>query len=180
MASDREQQVIEHVLSGETEEFKYLLDLYAPQVFRLVVGIVLNREDAEEVTQDAFVRAYDHLASFRGDSSFSTWLYRIAYNLAVNHLRKRQPAFLPLDDSLPLAEASLSSSQEVDEAQENRVARLKAAIERLPAADRLLVRLFYDEEKPIKEIAYIVEMNEGAVKTRLCRIRERLEKDLKI
>ena len=83
-----EQHKIEHILAGKTEEFAYFLDTYGQQVFTLIVRMVDSESDAEELTQDTFLKAFQHLSSFNGKSQFSTWIYRIAYNTALTALRK--------------------------------------------------------------------------------------------
>lgn len=84
-----ELHIITSILSGRTEQFAYFLDTYGPQVFHLIVRMVGSPEDAEELTQDCFMKAFTHLSSFHGNSSFSTWIYRIAYNEATSALRKK-------------------------------------------------------------------------------------------
>ena len=85
-----EQHKIEHILAGKTEEFAYFLDTYGQQVFTLIVRMVDSESDAEELTQDTFLKAFQHLSSFNGKSQFSTWIYRIAYNTALTALRKKK------------------------------------------------------------------------------------------
>ena len=84
MDSKEEKQIIDRILAGETGQYEYFLRMYGGQVFRLVVQIAGNREDAEELTQDIFLKAYQKLHTFRGKSSFATWLYSIAYHVAIS------------------------------------------------------------------------------------------------
>lgn len=84
-----EQHKIERILAGKTEEFAYFLDTYGQQVFTLIVRMTGSESDAEELTQDTFLKAFQHLSSFNGKSQFSTWIYRIAYNTALTALRKK-------------------------------------------------------------------------------------------
>lgn len=84
-----ESYIITRILAGKTEEYAYFLDTYGQPVFSLIVRMVNSEEDAEELTQDTFMKAFEHLSSFNGKSSFSTWIYRIAYNTALSFLRKR-------------------------------------------------------------------------------------------
>lgn len=78
-----ESYIITRILAGKTEEYAYVLDTYGQAVFALIVRMVNSEEDAEELTQDAFMKAFEHLSSFGGKSSFSTWIYRIAYNTTI-------------------------------------------------------------------------------------------------
>ena len=85
-----ETHIIHRILKGETSLYEYFLDKYSQQVFILIIRIVENQEDAEELTQDTFLKAFEHLSSFKAESSFSTWIYRIAYNTAISATRKRK------------------------------------------------------------------------------------------
>lgn len=82
-----ESHIIAQIVAGKTEEFSYFLDAYGQQVFALIVRMVSSPEYAEELTQDTFMKAFQHLSSFSNDSTFSTWIYRIAYNTALSALR---------------------------------------------------------------------------------------------
>ena len=79
-----EAHIIQDVLEGKTSRYEYFLDKYGQQVFTLIVRIVASQEDAEELTQDTFLKAFRHLSSFKAESNFSTWIYRIAYNTAIS------------------------------------------------------------------------------------------------
>mgnify|MGYP000432384018 FL=1 len=85
-----ETHIIHRILKGETSLYEYFLDKYSQQVFILIIRIVENQEDAEELTQDTFLKAFEHLSSFKAESSFSTWIYRIAYNTAISATRKKK------------------------------------------------------------------------------------------
>lgn len=95
-----ELHIITSILAGNTERFSYFLDTYGQQIFTLIVRMVGSPEDAEELTQDTFMKAFRHLSDFNGKSSFSTWLYRIAYNTALSSLRKQPNEVLSVDDRL--------------------------------------------------------------------------------
>ena len=88
---NEELNIITRILSGKTDEFTYFLDTYGQQVYSLIVRIVRSEADAEELTQDTFMKCFENLSSFNAKSSFSTWLYRIAYNTAVSFTRKKEP-----------------------------------------------------------------------------------------
>ena len=160
-----EQHKIEHILAGKTEEFAYFLDTYGQQVFTLIVRMVDSESDAEELTQDTFLKAFQHLSSFNGKSQFSTWIYRIAYNTALTALRKKNIE-LTADEKL----WNTISDTET----ENRIEKLREALDRLPADERALITFFYEEEKNISEIAVITGQTEGNVKVKLYRLRKKL------
>ena len=169
-----ESHIIKEILNGKTEQYEYFLDRYGQQVFVLVDRIVSCQEDAEELTQDVFLKAFQQLSSFKAESSFSTWIYRIATNLAISAVRKKRNDVLRLDDSVF---ANLSDTQ-VDEAleddSEEQMERLQRAMNQLEADERALITLYYLEEKPLAEVAFILGMTEGNAKVKLHRIRKKL------
>ena len=169
-----EAHIIKEILNGKTEQYEYFLDRYGQQVFVLVDRIVSCQEDAEELTQDVFLKAFQQLSSFKAESTFSTWIYRIATNLAISAVRKKRNDVLRLDDSVF---ANLSDTQ-VDEAleddSEEQMERLQQAMNQLEADERALITLYYLEEKPLAEVAFILGMTEGNAKVKLHRIRKKL------
>lgn len=169
-----EAHIINEILNGKTELYEYFLGRYGQQVFVLVDRIVSCQEDAEELAQDVFLKAFQQLSSFKAESSFSTWIYRIATNLAISAVRKKRNDVLRLDDSVF---ANLSDTQ-VDEAleddSEEQMERLQQAMNQLEADERALITLYYLEEKPLAEVAFILGMTEGNAKVKLHRIRKKL------
>ena len=169
-----ESHIIKEILNGKTEQYEYFLERYGQQVFVLVDRIVSCQEDAEELTQDVFLKAFQQLSSFKAESSFSTWIYRIATNLAISAVRKKRNDVLRLEDSVF---ANLSDTQ-VDEAledeSEEQMERLQQAMNQLEADERALITLYYLEEKPLVEVAFILGITEGNAKVKLHRIRKKL------
>ena len=165
-----EQRLIVRILEGHAEDYGYFLERYGGEVFAIVSRLVPNREDAEELTQDAFVRAYSRLDSFIGRSSFSTWVCRIAYTVAVSWLRKKRIKYLSIDDHPHASDA------EVDEVldDESRLDELRHAISLLRPDEQMLLELFYFESRPLADIAYILDVEPGTIATRLHRIRRKL------
>lgn len=168
-----EQHKIEHILAGKTEEFAYFLDTYGQQVFTLIVRMVDSKDDAEELTQDTFLKAFQHLSSFNGKSQFSTWIYRIAYNTALTALRKKHIE-QTADEKLWNTISDTETDDILDDTSEERIERLRKALDRLPADERALITFFYEEEKSISEIAVITGQTEGNVKVKLSRLRKKL------
>ena len=168
-----ETHIIHRILKGETSLYEYFLDKYSQQVFILIIRIVENQEDAEELTQDTFLKAFEHLSSFKAECSFSTWICRIAYNTAISATRKKQE--LIVMDSAMLMNIS---DQQIDDALNDesgeRVGKLNKAIKKLDAKERALISLFYNEEKTIGEIALILGLTESNAKVKLHRIRKKL------
>jgi RNA polymerase sigma-70 factor (ECF subfamily) len=168
---------IERLLNGETECFASIVDRYSKQVFSLIVRIVGNREDAEELTQDVFLKVFKSLPSFQGESAFSTWLYRIAYNHAVSATRKQKRGELAYIEENALPEIADDDSDDGSWEEDLHNARLEClqeALKQLSGADDALITMFYKDNLPVNEIASITGMSEANVKTRLFRLRKKL------
>lgn len=169
-----ESYIITRILAGKTEEYAYFLDTYGQPFFSLIVRMVNSEEDAEELTQDTFMKAFEHLSSFNGKSSFSTWIYRIAYNTALSFLRKKNVEQTVIDDN----QWNRISDTQIDDAlnneSEEQIEKLQQALIKLTAEERALVTLFYEEEHSIQELAQILNLNEGNIKVKLHRLRKKL------
>lgn len=166
---------IKRIQAGDTASFACLLDKYSRQVFTLIVKVVGNREDAEELAQDVFVKVYRHLSSFKGESSFSTWIYRIAYNTAISETRKKKKEFLAIEESV----IDNVSEEEVADAlgrsdTSGQIDKLDAALAQLPPDERAIILLFYMKEKTVDEIADITGLSASNIKVKLHRIRKKL------
>jgi RNA polymerase sigma-70 factor (ECF subfamily) len=181
MEAKEDQIYIERVLQGDSNAFAFLINRYKDMVFTLVIKIVKSREDAEEVAQDSFIKAYQKLDSFKGQSKFSTWLYTIAYRNALTKVRKKKLETTDIDSyvldnhkdgqDFPQIEAIKNNEQEK---------YVKQAIENLGETDCLLITLFYLNDNSIEEIQEITEMSQSNVKVRLFRARKRLYKELSL
>lgn len=165
-----EQELIARILDGHAEDFGYFLECYSQEAFAIVVRLVPQQEDAEELVQDAFVRAFNRLETFAGRSSFSTWICRIAYTTAISWLRKRRMKYLSIDEQPKLTDT------EVDEAldDESRIEELRRAITLLKPDEQTLITLFYYDNRPLNDIAYILDAEPNTLATRLHRIRRKL------
>ncbi|MDR2470249.1 MAG: sigma-70 family RNA polymerase sigma factor [Tannerella sp.] len=167
---------VRKIQAGEEQYFTPLLKRYSRQVFSLIVKMTENREDAEELTQDVFLKVYRSLDSFHGNSSFSTWLYRIAYNTAISALRRQKHERLSIEEGL--ADDSLAEEDAMDTleqtSREEQMERLEQALEQLPPDERALILLFYRQEKRVDEIAIITGLTVSNVKTKLHRIRKKM------
>ena len=131
--------------------------LMGNRIFSLIVRMVNSEEDAEELTQDTLMKAFEHLSSFNGKSSFSTWIYRIAYNTALSFLRKKNVEQTVIDDN----QWNRISDTQIDDAlnneSEEQIEKLQQALTKLTAEERALVTLFYEEEHSIQELAQILK-----------------------
>jgi len=175
MEHQEELNYIKRILDGETNLFSYFLDRYSRPIHSLIVQIVQCREDAEELTQDAFVKAFRKLDSYKGDCSFSTWLYRIAYNTAISATRKQKKEFLAIDDNtinnVPDEDVDVVLGRAEDD---DTIRKLEVAVSRLNAEEGVLITLFYKEEKSIDEVASILKLTPVNVKVKLHRTRKKL------
>lgn len=161
---------------GDTKAFAALVDRYKHMVFTLALRITNNREDAEEVAQDTFVKVYMRLPQFKGESKFSTWIYKIAYHGSLDVLKKQKRR----KETGSIEECKLqylgdggqeSNRLEVMERQQV----VQKAIQQLPAEDSLMLTLFYYEELSLEEISKIMELSANTLKVRLFRVRKKLE-----
>ena len=150
-----------------------LLTDFGPLVFRIVVRMVGQAEDAEEVYQDVFVKALTSISTFdERKASLATWLSRIAYNESVNHMRRNRMDFVLLDDNeMETAVEDLPSDHHDDE---QAVLLLEQAMALLPTTEQTLLSLFYYENRSLQEIAYITDSKPTTIGSRLSRIRKKL------
>ena len=147
--------------------------------FTIAHKIVRNREDAEEIAQDAFVKAYQSLRSFKGDSKFSTWLYRIVYNAAISHTRRKKQDFTPLDERVVGETTEDEIFENLDSLDTELQSKLvNEAINSLPADESAIVTLFYLKENTIDDISQITGLSVSNVKVKLFRIRKKLYDEL--
>lgn len=166
---------IERILAGDTSCFASLFDRYGKQVYAWVCRVIQNREDAKELTEDVFVKAFQHLESFRGESDFLTWLYRIAYNLSISAVRKKKVEYLAIEDSqLSNVSEEMIQDQLGQADSSERLDLLDWALEQLPPDDRALILLFYKEDKSIEELAQITGLSIANIKVKLHRTRKKL------
>jgi RNA polymerase sigma-70 factor (ECF subfamily) len=166
---------IDQVKSGNMSAFSYLVEKYRDMVYGLSLKMLRNAEDAEELAQDTFVKAFQSLGTYRGSSKFSTWLYRIAYNGAISQLRKRKLEVYSLDEQRLTDQDELDINSRLTEIdQEALAANLKKAMETLPEDDQVLITLFYYEDQRMEDIAQITGLTESNVKVKIHRARKKM------
>ena len=176
--SDKE--IIARILQGEPAHFAELVNRYQNYVFTLTLRFIKSREDAEEVAQDIFVKAYRSLADFRGASKFSTWLYTITTTTCITFLRKKKLDIHSLDnekifETVQNQDSGFNANQ-VE--QKSKVHMVNSAINMLGADDAEVLTLFYKAEQSLEEISRILGMETNAVKVRLHRARQRLKEKM--
>jgi RNA polymerase sigma factor (sigma-70 family) len=179
MAYKGDAYYIEEVLKGSTAAFSFLINRHKDNVFNLAMRICGNREEAEEIAQDAFLKVYRALSEFRQNSSFATWLYRIVYNTSISYLRARRREVLSLEDFPADATDFIGccESEEIAE-REYRDALINFALQRLNESDRAIITLSYYEELSHAEISTITGISKENIKIRLHRARKKMLDDI--
>ena len=175
MTNQKDQIIIQQVLKGNTNAFAELIDLYQDMVFGLAYKMTKNREEAEEVSQDSFVKAFKNLSSFKGDSKFSTWLYRIVYYTSLDAIKKNKKE----QNTFEINEITFNQIESVDSIlqrieRKERAQIIEQCLDKLPDVERALIWLFYFDELSLKEIVEITNMSEANVKVKLHRARKKL------
>lgn len=161
------------VRRGDSSAYDYLVQKHLRKALSISRGIVRDGHDAEDLTQEAFVKAFEKIRSVKSADAFGSWLYRIVANLSLDHLRRRKRWQVE-----ELAESLPSSSRADAVSQETLAARIDAAIESLPEMQRVVARLFLVEEFSHAEIAQMVGLNEGTVRSHLSHARRKLQNEL--
>jgi RNA polymerase sigma-70 factor (ECF subfamily) len=166
---------IDKVLHGDVNAYTFLVDRHKRMAYTLALKILSVPEDAEEAAQDAFVKAYQSLKDFKGESKFSTWLYTIVYHLSVSRLRKKQLKTVSIHDehfrTFDVGDTDHFLSRITNDEQS---AMVRSAIEKLSGEEQALVTLYYLNESSVKEISGITGDTESNVKVKLFRVRKRL------
>lgn len=180
MEQETDLVLITKVLAGETAVYSDLVKRHQRFVFTLALRFTKNREDAEEVAQDCFVKAYRALGTFKQTSKFSTWLYSITYTSAMTALRKRKMNTCSLDDETNSIQLHDAHTGERSDAVEKKSAHvyLNRAIDSLSADDAAIITLFYKGEQSLEEIGTALYMETNTVKVKLHRARLRLKEKL--
>ena len=158
-----DREAVEACQRGERAAFDFLVERYQRDIYRLCYRYVNDPQDANDVAQEVFLKAYRAIGKFRGDSSFSTWLYRIAVNTCLNFRSARRPEGEELSDALPDHRAGALARMEDEE----RAERVRAAVSRLPEKQRATLILKIYHELTHEEVAGIVGSSVGTVKANL-------------
>ncbi|WP_420481832.1 RNA polymerase sigma factor SigW [Cohnella zeiphila] len=169
---------------GDQRAFAEIVDLYKDKLYHLAYRMMNNRQEAEDVVQESFLRVYKHLDRYDENQKFSTWIYRIATNLCIDRLRKRRPvysldaetdhegldgyAMLPSDERTPESEVILSETQRL----------IRDAIETLPVKYKSVMILRYLQDLSLQEISDVLDLPVTTIKTRVHRGREFMRKKL--
>jgi len=172
-----DKEIISRILLGEQALFAILVERYQNYVFTLVLRFTDSREDAEEISQDIFVKSYRSLADFRGESKFSTWLYTVVRTSCITFLRKKKLDTTSIDNERTFLQLENRESGFKANAieQKSRHAMVNEAIRLLSPDDAQVITLFYQGEQSLEEIGRIMGLDPNTVKVKLHRARHRLK-----
>jgi len=166
---------IDQVLGGKLNAFSSIVELHKDKAFNLALRICGNREEAEEIAQDSFLKAYRALGTFKRKSSFSTWLYRIVYNTAISYVRIKKKEILSLEDfPADATDFQGTGSSEEEAESEYRRSLINFAFQKISEEERSLITLHYYEEMSTEEISEITGISKSNVKVKLFRARQKM------
>jgi RNA polymerase sigma factor (sigma-70 family) len=175
-------QLIEEVLNGNTSSFALLIKQHQRYVFSLALRFVKNREVAEEIAQDSFVKAYKSLGSYKFEAKFSTWLYRIVYTTSMTYLRKNNLSTQSIYEEEVYSLIKNDNSPYRSDAYDNQSTYqiLNNIINQLPIEDAQIITLFYKGEQSLEEIAQIIGTNSNYIKVKLHRARLKIKSKMQL
>jgi RNA polymerase sigma-70 factor (ECF subfamily) len=180
-------EIIKKISGGDKDQYRFLVERYQQVIFRLCLGFVHNRDDADDLVQEVFIQAYQAIPGFRAESSFSTWLYRIAVNASLNHVRRKSKNFFlrRIDDYFGSEKIYTGELNVIDDSDpESLLIRdeqrtwVKKTLDSLPDNQRTAIVLSKYDDLSQKEIASILDISEGAVEALLQRAKANLRKRL--
>ena len=180
MTTNSDQHYINKVLQGDNTAFAILVDRYKDLIFTLALRMVKNMEEAEEISQDTFLKVFKSLSKFKGDSKFSTWIYRVGYNTCLDRLKKNKRAHqtVAIDEFTEHQIKTLDNALDNMELEERKQA-IQDCLQLLPSKDAYLITLYYFEELSLEEISKIIGVAANNVKVKLFRSRKKLATILK-
>lgn len=175
MHQDTDQYYISKTLKGDSQAYSFLVEKYQNFVYTIVIRMVKVKEEAEEVSQDTFIKAFQSLSSYRGESKFSTWLYSIAYRKALDRIRKNNK----INTSELIEEITESNFESIENAlhyiqEQERNEIIKKCILQLKEQEAAIITFYYYEDLTVKEIAKITQLTEDNIKVKLHRSRKKL------
>lgn len=182
-----DKDLIEQTLNGDHSHFRHLVDKYKLQVQRTCYGFTQSRSDAEDIAQEVFIEVFESLGSFRHESKFSTWIYRIAVNKSLNHLRrqKRRLVMQNLEDLL-VGKGKAETREYVDDNRlpddftdpDENLKRLKLALNELPNNQRIAITLYTYQQLSYKQISEVMDISVSSVESLIFRSKRNLRKIL--
>ncbi|HNY91814.1 MAG: ECF RNA polymerase sigma factor SigW [bacterium ADurb.Bin431] len=179
-------QLVRDAIEGDQKAYAEIVHRYRNQIYNLILRMVRRREEAEDLTQETFIKAFNALSSFNAEYAFSTWLYKIAVNNCIDHFRKKRLKTYPLDNPIPARDGELQREFPDHEAgpdaglmEKERHLTIQEAIDSLPGKYREAILLRHAQDRSYEEIARLLGIPIGTVKVRIFRAREMLKKKLR-
>lgn len=181
MYRETDEEIVQRVLTGDYNDFERLVNRYSKNVYNIALRMVRSPEDAEDLSQEAFLKAYRSLSSFRGDSKFSVWLYRIVSNVCLDHIRKKKKeneVSLSVEDDdgeeteLEISDISLSPESLLEK--KLTVESVRNGLDSLPEDSRRILLLREIQGLSYDEISGVLDLDPGTVKSRISRARKKL------
>lgn len=175
MTTNNDQILINAINNGNTRAYAQLVNRYKDLVYTLALRMLKHREEAEEVAQDTFVKVFKSLNNFKGDSKFSTWIYRVTYNTCLDRIKKNKKHI----NDVAIDAYTFNKLDTIDNAldhliKEEKHALIKKCVNMLPEDSSALLTLFYFEELSLDEISSIINIEANTVKVKLFRARKKL------
>jgi RNA polymerase sigma factor (sigma-70 family) len=183
---EEDEILIKEALAGKEKAFKLLLNKHHEAIYHVILKIVHNREEARDLVQETFMKAFGSLATYKSSYRFTTWLYRIAANSSIDYLRKKRIESFSLDQPVETKNGTVgielpdwTHNPETDLVSRQRMVSMNEAINSLPKKYREVIIYRHKQDKSYEQIAEILEIPVGTVKARIFRARELLKKKLK-
>jgi RNA polymerase sigma-70 factor (ECF subfamily) len=173
--SDADAELVERYLTGDMSAFDELMVRYERQIYRVCYRFVENRDDAMDLAQEVFIKAFEHLGSFRRESSLKTWLYRIAINHCINHVKKHSQEFVEVTDTIGSVRSSVHAQLEDREQREE----FRRLVKQLPPKQKAILELRINEQLSYEEIANISGRSVSTIKASVFFALEKLRKLVK-
>nr|WP_298930737.1 sigma-70 family RNA polymerase sigma factor [uncultured Allomuricauda sp.] len=179
MTTNKETNLIQKIRDGNIHAFSELVDAYKNLVYTLAYRMLRSREEAEEVSQDTFIKIFKSLPHFKGDSKLSTWIYKVAYNTCLDRIKqnKRNKTFVDIDHVKDVSFVSMNNALD-KMLQEERKELIKKCLNLLPSNDVGLLTLFYFEEQSLAEMEKTLDIPASTIKVQLFRARKKFAKVL--
>lgn len=179
MDARTDEEIIGLVLNGDVQAFRHLIDRHTGIAYSTAFAVTRNHEDAEEIVQDSFLKAFSALGSFQGRSRFSTWLFRIVYHRALNHIEKSKHYKTNMDLDFIAEKGDVLIPQDREKLiHKDQELYIGKALEKLSVPDRLALSLYYLDEKSQQEISVLTGWSLAATKLRIHRARSRFDEAL--
>jgi RNA polymerase sigma factor (sigma-70 family) len=176
-----ERAYIDAIQNGDPAPYGLIVEEYQHMAYTIALRILRNPEDAEDVSQESFIKAYQQIKQYAGKSKFSTWLYTIVYRTAISKAKEKRFDTFSIGEDINENYTQDSSAPQLEQLHLNEEQKyIRQAILKLPQVEALMITLFYLNENSIKEIREITGLSSALIKIRLFRARKKLERELKV